>query len=106
MNLKFNSSRLGTLSQNHVTIYTHFGLLPRCSSKSVRASIDGNDHDFTIHFFCLVLGAVAYTGSRVLLPKHATWQDRATFIWLVRVFKSHFKFDGVCSSGFARRMME
>jgi len=30
------------------------------------------------------IALVAYTASRVLLSKNARWQDRFTFIWLVR----------------------
>lgn len=34
------------------------------------------------------IAAVATVGSRVYLPKNARWQDKATFIWLVRRFRS------------------
>ena len=34
------------------------------------------------------LGLVAYIGSKYLLPKNARWQDRFTFIWVVRVIFS------------------
>jgi len=30
------------------------------------------------------MGVIATTASRKLLPNNATWQDRWTFIWLVR----------------------
>lgn len=30
------------------------------------------------------IAAVATLGARACLPKNARWQDRATFIWLVR----------------------
>jgi hypothetical protein len=29
------------------------------------------------------IGVVAYIGSKLLLSKNASWQDRVTFIWLV-----------------------
>jgi hypothetical protein len=32
------------------------------------------------------IGLVAYVGSKVLLPTHAKWEDRFTFVWLVLVF--------------------
>lgn len=42
----------------------------------------------TTSAFCLAavagIGVVAVTASRKLLPNDATWQDRWTFIWLVR----------------------
>jgi len=31
------------------------------------------------------IAIIATTGARALLPKNAPWQDRVTFIWLVRV---------------------
>ncbi|THH20551.1 hypothetical protein EW146_g853 [Bondarzewia mesenterica] len=34
------------------------------------------------------LGLTAYTASRAFLPKNAPWQDRFTFIWLVRTLTS------------------
>lgn len=34
------------------------------------------------------IGVVASIAARALLPKNAPWQDRATFIWLVRTPKS------------------
>lgn len=34
--------------------------------------------------FVAFVGVVAVTASRTLLPKTASWQDKFTFIWLVR----------------------
>jgi hypothetical protein len=49
----------------------------------------------------VVVGLIAYIGSKIFLPKNARWQDRYTFVWLVNflglffiVSFSHF------SSGF------
>lgn len=33
----------------------------------------------------VAIGAVAYTASKILLPKDTRWQDKFTFIWLVRI---------------------
>ncbi|KAI0057795.1 Emopamil-binding protein [Artomyces pyxidatus] len=43
-----------------------------------------------------VLGiyAAAHTASRALLPAHARWQDRFTFIWLTFDALIHFIFEG------------
>ncbi|PFH53288.1 hypothetical protein AMATHDRAFT_137950 [Amanita thiersii Skay4041] len=40
------------------------------------------------------VGFIAYTGSTILLPKHARWQDRYTFIWLAFDALIHFGFEG------------
>ena len=34
----------------------------------------------------VAVGLIAYTGSKIFLPKNARWQDRYTFIWLVNLF--------------------
>jgi len=41
-----------------------------------------------------LVGAVAYTGSKILLPRGARWQDRYTFIWLAFDAMIHFTFEG------------
>jgi hypothetical protein len=40
------------------------------------------------------VGLIAYVGSKTLLPKHAKWQDRFTFIWLAFDAMIHFSFEG------------
>jgi len=40
------------------------------------------------------IGIIAYIGSKTLLPKHAKWQDRYTFIWLAFDALIHFSFEG------------
>ncbi|KAF8888999.1 Emopamil-binding protein [Infundibulicybe gibba] len=42
----------------------------------------------------LAVGLVAYTGSKLLLPKNSRWQDRYTFIWLAFDAMIHFSFEG------------
>jgi len=42
----------------------------------------------------LVVGIIAYVGSKVFLPKNARWQDRYTFIWLAFDAMIHFSFEG------------
>ena len=37
------------------------------------------------------IGLVASTAARALLPKNAPWQDRVTFIWLVRTRHIFFR---------------
>ena len=34
--------------------------------------------------FVTAVGIAAYVAAKSLLPKNASWQDRVTFIWLVR----------------------
>jgi len=40
------------------------------------------------------IGVVAYIGSKLLLSKNASWQDRVTFIWLAFDGMVHFTFEG------------
>lgn len=42
----------------------------------------------------VALGAIAYIGSKVFLPKKASWQDRYTFVWLAFDALIHFTFEG------------
>ncbi|TFK39032.1 Emopamil-binding protein [Crucibulum laeve] len=42
----------------------------------------------------LLVGLIAYMGSKTLLPKNARWQDRYTFIWLAFDAMIHFSFEG------------
>jgi len=42
----------------------------------------------------VALGAIAYIGSKVILPKKASWQDRYTFVWLAFDALIHFTFEG------------
>jgi len=42
----------------------------------------------------LAIYAVAHIGSKTLLPKSATWTDRATFIWMTFDALIHFSFEG------------
>ncbi|GBE84972.1 predicted protein [Sparassis crispa] len=44
--------------------------------------------------FVAVVGLVAYTTSKALLPQNAKWQDRATYIWLAFDAMIHFSFEG------------
>lgn len=37
--------------------------------------------------FVAGVGLTAYVAAKALLPKNASWQDRFTFIWLVRTEK-------------------
>jgi len=43
----------------------------------------------------LAIYIIAQTGAKRLLPKDASWTDKATFIWMVTQFISYFsvKFD-------------
>ncbi|KIY45578.1 Emopamil-binding protein [Fistulina hepatica ATCC 64428] len=48
-------------------------------------------------FFSLLsvalVGSIAYVASRTLLPKHASFKDRFTFIWLTFDAMTHFSFE-------------
>ncbi|KAL6303481.1 Emopamil-binding protein [Sparassis latifolia] len=44
--------------------------------------------------FVAVVGFVAYTTSKALLPQNAKGQDRATYIWLAFDAMIHFSFEG------------
>ncbi|KZS91247.1 Emopamil-binding protein [Sistotremastrum niveocremeum HHB9708] len=41
-----------------------------------------------------LIAFIAYTGSKTLLPKHAGFRERATFIWLAFDALIHFSFEG------------
>ena len=47
----------------------------------------------------LAIAIVAYYASYTFLPKSAKWQDRCTFIWLVRMNLSNFEIDVLLLSG-------
>lgn len=42
----------------------------------------------------VALGVFAYIGSKTILPKNASWQDRYTFVWLAFDALIHFTFEG------------
>jgi len=42
----------------------------------------------------VALGVSAYIGSKIFLPKNASWQDRYTFVWLAFDALIHFTFEG------------